>query len=192
MSKDEITENEKWQAVANCDKSYDGIFFYGVKTTGIFCRPSCSSKTPARNNIVYFDSASAAMNAGFRICKRCCPDKTDYAPGYDLAEKLKKLLLEAYDKEINLKELSNSLGASSHHLERLFKQYNGLTPVQYITKLRINRSLILLDKGDKDILEIAYISGFKSLSNFYKQFKKYTGSAPKEYRKNRSGLRINT
>jgi AraC family transcriptional regulator, regulatory protein of adaptative response / methylphosphotriester-DNA alkyltransferase methyltransferase len=75
-----LTENEKWEAVIKCDKTYDGQFFYGVKTTGIFCKPSCSSKTPLRKNCEFFDEIDKAYTSGLRPCKRCRPDLSDYKP----------------------------------------------------------------------------------------------------------------
>lgn len=182
MCRYELTDDEKWQAVVNCDKNYDGIFFYGVKTTGIFCRPSCNSKTPAKNHVTYFENAPAAMKAGFRICKRCRPDKAVYEPGLELFIRLRDSIAKSYEKEVDLKELSKQLGVSINHIIRLFKQFGGLTPAQYITGLRIQQALTLLSQGDLDIMEIAYRSGFKSLSNFYKQFKRHTGFSPGHYR----------
>ena len=83
----QISDNEKWQAVENCDKSYDDIFIYGVKTTGIFCRPSCRSKTPVRTNIVFFTNPTNAIEAGFRPCKKCRPDKIVFEPDLELVKK---------------------------------------------------------------------------------------------------------
>ncbi len=71
----QISDTEKWQAVVNCDKGYDGLFFYGVTTTGIFCRPACRAKTPRRENVVFFGNAEQAIEAGFRPCKKCRPDR---------------------------------------------------------------------------------------------------------------------
>lgn len=179
-----ISDSEKWQAVVNCDKSFDDLFFYGVKTTGIFCRPSCRAKTPAYNNIGFFDDAKAAIDAGFRPCKRCRPDKAVFQPDLELVKKAKEIFDENYHKLIDLSSISKQLGVSTNHLARLFKQNSGFTPIHYITKLRVDRSVELLGQDDKDILEVAYMAGFKSLSNFYKCFKEQTGYTPKEYRKN--------
>lgn len=181
----QISDNEKWQAVIGCDKDYDGLFLYGVKTTGIFCRPSCRAKTPVRENVVFFDSPECALEEGFRPCKKCRPDKAVFEPDLELVKKAKDFLNENFDKTVNLRDISKELGVSLNHLTRLFKQHNGLTPAQYITKLRIDKAAELLDQRDIDILEIAYRTGFKSLSNFYKCFKEQTGKTPKEYRGNR-------
>ena len=86
-----LTDNEKWDAVVHCDPTYDGQFFYGVKTTGIFCRPSCKSKTPLRENVEFFDEAAVASARGMRPCKRCRPDLLDYAPTRELLSKIKAI-----------------------------------------------------------------------------------------------------
>lgn len=178
-----ISDNEKWQAVVNCDKSYDSSFFYGVRTTGIFCRPSCRAKTPAQANVVYFDNAEDAAAAGFRPCKRCCPDRVDFEPDAELANKAKDMLYKSCDSPVELRRISTQLGVSMNHLERLFRKHIGLTPTQYITGVRVDKALELLGKPDGKILEIAYTSGFKSLSYFYKCFKEQTGYTPEEYRR---------
>lgn len=179
-----ISDNEKWQAVVNCDKSYDGSFFYGVRTTGIFCRPSCRAKTPARANVVYFDKAEDAAEEGFRPCKRCCPDKASFEPDIELANKAKAMLDKSCDRPVELRRISAQLGVSMNHLERLFRKHIGLTPTQYITGVRVGKALEQLEKSDGKILEIAYTSGFNSLSYFYKCFKQQTGYTPEEYRRN--------
>ena len=178
-----ITDNEKWQAVVICDKSCDGLFFYGVKTTGIFCRPSCTSKTPYRENVIFFDNAANSMAEGFRPCKKCRPDIVVFEPDLELVKKAKDIFNVNYDKSINMSQVSKQLGVSANHLGRLFRQNYGVTPMNYIIKLRIDKSGELLEQENMNILEIAYATGFKSLSNFYKCFKEHTGHTPNEHRK---------
>jgi len=178
-----ITDKEKWEAVISCNKDYDGFFFYGVKTTGIFCRPSCKSKAPARENVVFFDSAETAMKEGFRPCKRCCPDKEAFWPALEIVKSIKAVLDENYNRSVELGRISVQLGISINHMERLFKQHIGLTPKQYINRLRVDKASELLKEADGEILDIAYRTGFGSLSNFYRCFKQHTGCTPKEYRR---------
>jgi AraC family transcriptional regulator of adaptative response / methylphosphotriester-DNA alkyltransferase methyltransferase len=177
-----ISDNEKWQAVISCDNCYDGLFFYGVKTTGIFCRPSCRSKTPARENVVFFDNSKVAADEGFRPCKKCRPDKAVFEPDSELVKKAKDILDSNFDNTIDLRDISKQLGVSTNHLARLFKKQLGLTPANYITGLRIAKAAELLGQSDANVLEIAYMTGFKSLSNFYRCFKARTGITPKEHR----------
>ena len=179
-----ISDSEKWQAVVSCDKSYDGLFFYGVKTTGVFCRPSCRAKTPARENVVFFDNAKAAIDKGFRPCKKCRPDKAAYDPELELVKKAKDIFDLNYNDTIDLNRISGQLGVSTNHLARLFKRQLGLTPMRYITGLRVEKAAELLRQENSGILEIAYMTGFNSLSRFYKCFKAQTGLTPKEQQKN--------
>jgi len=183
-----ISDNEKWHALVSCDGRYDGIFFYGVKTTGIFCRPSCNSKTPVRDNVTFFDNAANAIEAGFRPCKRCCPDKVVFEPDLELMKKAKNIFDTNYNKQVDVSQISKQLGVSTNHLIKIFKHYNGLTPTQYIVKIRVGKASELLNQTDINIFEIAYMTGFKSLSNFYKCFKEQTGHTPNKHRKSRGDL----
>lgn len=183
-----ISDNEKWQAVVNCDKSYDSLFLYGVKTTGIFCRPSCKAKTPMRENVIFFENPSYAIVSGFRPCKKCRPDQEVFEPDIELVKKAKDVFDTNYHKSLGLTHISNQLGVSKNHLVRLFKEHYGLTPIEYITKLRVDKAVELLGQADISIIETAYLAGFKSLSNFYKCFKERIGYSPNQYRKNRDKI----
>lgn len=178
-----ISDNDKWQAVLNCDKGFDGLFLYGVKTTGIFCRPSCKSKAPDRGNALFFDSSAAAIEAGFRPCKRCCPDKEFFEPERELVEKARKLFDSGFESSGGMDSAAKQLGVSVNYLTRLFRKQLGVTPARYVAGLRIGKAAELLAGTDKDILDIAYEAGFRSMSSFYRYFRGMTGCTPKEYRK---------
>ncbi|MBP2637470.1 MAG: AraC family transcriptional regulator [Firmicutes bacterium] len=180
-----ISDDRKWQAVVNCDRNYDGIFFYGVKTTGIFCKPSCKSKTPVRENVNFFAHTAEALKHGFRPCKRCCPNKDVFEPELELVGQAKDIINADYNQQIDISYIAKQLGVSKNHLIRLFKRHSEFTPTQYFTKVRVGKARELLDQEDLSILELAYAVGFKSLSNFYKCFKEQTGRTPHEYRKRR-------
>lgn len=183
-----ISKDEKWNAVITCNKSYDGIFYYAVKTTGIFCRPSCKARAPLKENTLFFNNAGDAIKEGFRPCKLCRPDINEdtYEPNRALVQKVKEKLNQNYNKPFDLRFVSIEFGVSISHLTRLFKEYTGLTPNEYIIQIRINKAMLLLSTSNENILEIAYGVGFKSLSNFYKCFKDNTNCTPKEYRKRNS------
>jgi AraC family transcriptional regulator of adaptative response / methylphosphotriester-DNA alkyltransferase methyltransferase len=183
-----ITDKEKWQAVISCDKGYDGIFLYGVKTTGIYCRPSCKAKAPARKNVFFFNNSTEAAEAGYRPCKRCRPDKAAFDPNMELVNKAKGLIEERYTCLIEAGKVAKEVGVSTSHLTRLFKKHQGTTPTYYINELRINKASELLENTDAKVLEIAYATGFRSLSSFYKCFKQQTGKTPIEYRESRGEL----
>lgn len=181
-----MLSEDKWEAVVNCDKRYDGLFYYAVKTTGIFCRPSCKAKPSLKKNTLFFDSVDKALKEGFRPCKMCRPDikESIYEPNKEIMKKTREILNNSYNKAPNLSNIAHELGFSDSHLIRLFKKYYGLTPNEYIIKMKVEKSMELLYQTDLDIITIAYEVGFKSLSNFYKFFKEYAGYTPKEYRKN--------
>ncbi|WP_315121727.1 Ada metal-binding domain-containing protein [uncultured Clostridium sp.] len=184
----EISNEDRWSAIINCNKHYDGLFYYAVKTTGIFCRPSCRAKPPLKRNTLFFNNSQDAMNAGFRPCKMCRPDINEhiYEPNKILIRKVREILNHDYRKEINFKAISQEVGMSDSHLTRLFRHYYGLTPSEYIMQLRVKKSKELLSQTTLDIVAVAYEAGFKSLSNFYKCFKEQAGYTPKEYRKSNS------
>lgn len=170
--------NDKWSAVVNCDKRFDGLFFYGVRSTGIFCRPSCTSKTPRRENVRFFHNVAEAVRSGFRPCKKCRPDLTGYDPGRELVEQAK----ERYARSIDLPESSALPAISSNHLARLFKKYEGCTPGRYLAGLRIEKAKKMLAETNMSILDIALLCGFDSLSNFYRRFREYADSTPAQFR----------
>lgn len=178
-----ISNNDKWQAILSCDKSFDGLFLYGVSTTGIFCKPSCRSKAPAKENVLFFSRCEDAIAAGFRPCKRCRPDKEAFEPERDLVEKARKCFDSDFEGTVDVNITAKLLGVSMNHLTRLFRKQLGITPAHYVAGLRISKAAQLLKDTDKDILEIAYMSGFRSLSSFYRCFRQLTGCTPKEYRK---------
>ena len=105
----------------------------------------------------------------------------------DLVAKAKMIMDADYERAIDMTSLSKRLGISSNHLSRLFKRHSGLTPSKYITKIRVDKALTLLNREELSIADIVYATGFKSVSNFYKCFKAQTGHSPNEHRKNRGG-----
>jgi AraC family transcriptional regulator of adaptative response / methylphosphotriester-DNA alkyltransferase methyltransferase len=178
-----IPDHTKWQAVVSCNKDYDGLFLYGVTTTGIFCRPSCRAKTPIRKNVVFFVTPEAALNAGFRPCKKCRPDILTFEPDQDVIQKALLILDQAYNQPINMTAVAKQVGVSLSHFNRLFKKVTKLTPTQYLVKRRVTEAIRLLAQTEYNILEIAYSTGFRSLSSFYQCFKAYCGHSPNELRR---------
>lgn len=178
-----MTNEEKWAAVVNCDASYDGIFYYGVKTTGIFCRPSCKSKKPLRSNITFFPTIEAAYDYGLRPCKRCRPDLLSFNPTEEIVKKAKAIFDSYFQDHTRLTTEIKSLGISQNHLIQLFRRQFNETPVGYINRLRVERAKALLRETDMGILNIAMSCGFGSLSSFYECFKKQVALTPKEYQR---------
>jgi AraC family transcriptional regulator of adaptative response / methylphosphotriester-DNA alkyltransferase methyltransferase len=182
-----VDNEERWNAVVKSNGRYDGLFYYAVKTTRIFCRPSCKAKAPLKKNTLFFDDIQDALREGFRPCKMCRPDLNSpvFDPNKELIKKVKQEIENSYSEAFSVYDTAQKLGLSGRHLVRLFKEYYGMTPNEYIQHLKINKSRSLLMHTNKDIIDIAYGVGFKSLSTFYKSFKVQVGTTPGQYRKNR-------
>ena len=176
------SESVMWKAVKECSKEYDGEFFYVVKTVGVYCRPSCRSKQPLRKNVLFFENFSQAENAGFRPCKRCRPELTDYSPALKLAKQIKNLVDRYFSEKQRLSSELNLLGFSKNHLSYVFKQQYGLSLSNYSKQKQVAYVKKSLAETDLPIIEIAYDAGFESLSAFYTFFKKHVKSTPKNYR----------
>ncbi len=178
---------EKWNAVIGNDSFYDGIFYYGVKTTGIFCRPSCKSKEPKPENVSFFDNIDQAYHDGLRPCKRCRPDLIYFNPMDETIEKAGQMINTYFTDPETLSEKLKELRISQNYFISLFRSKYGITPVEYIKSLRMKKATELLSSSELTILDIAIDCGFGSLSTFYEAFKKYFKMTPKEYRKTNGG-----
>jgi AraC family transcriptional regulator of adaptative response / methylphosphotriester-DNA alkyltransferase methyltransferase len=178
-----MTNDQKWQAVLKNDEQYDKLFFYGVKSTKIFCRPSCKSKTPLKKNILYFENIQQAEQAGYRLCKRCRPDLLEYRPINEIAEKAKALLHDYFLEQQKLMNEFEQLGVSRHRMAMIFKECYGMTPKKYYDTLRIEEAKKKLTATDATIMDIAFDTGFRSLSAFYMLFRKRMNISPSKYRK---------
>ena len=176
-----MTREEMWQAVQSSDTAYDGLFFYGVKTTRIFCRPSCRSKPPKRENVCYFGTAAQAQEAGFRPCKRCRSDLLAYQPMREMAEAVKRKMEQA---EPGSSVPLDAMGLTTRRITDIFKQTYGVTPKEYADDLRLDAAKQKLARTTEKVVDIAYEVGFASLSAFNRFFKKETGETPTAYRKN--------
>ncbi|MDV4150510.1 Ada metal-binding domain-containing protein [Clostridium sp. AL.422] len=177
-----MNKEEKWKAVIQYDSRYDGKFFYGVKTTRIFCHPSCKSKNPNRQNVEFFSTTESAIENGFRPCKRCRPDLVEYNPITNIANSMKEIYDKYYFDEELIQIKIDELHIAKSHLIRVFNKTFGQTPKSYISKVRIEKSKELLKTSNKSITEISYDCGYKSLSTFYDNFKKFEGMSPMSYR----------
>lgn len=181
MEKRMMADDQMWEAVRTCDTSCDGKFFYGVKTTGIYCRPSCKSKLPKRENIVFFRTREEAEKAGFRPCKRCRPDLLQYDPALELSERTKELLDQHFSDRLRLGRDMKEMGVSRKHLTQVFREQYDITPSAYLIRVRIAAARQFLQDG-YDISDAAGAAGYESLSEFYDHFRRQTGMTPARYR----------
>ncbi len=182
----DISEDTMWKATVSCDPVYDGMFFYAVKTTGIFCRPSCKSKAPKSENVTFFSNAAGAQKAGYRPCKRCQPDlkSKNYDPFKSAIEDTKHIIENHYDQKMPLDELASMVGVSRFHLNRLFKNRTGNTPRMYLEEVRVKKAKELLLTTTLNCTEVGYQIGYQSTSSFYNAFKRSTGLSPSQFQAN--------
>lgn len=170
---------EMYQALLNKDLAYEGVFIAAIKTTGIFCRSSCSARKPKEQNVEYYSTCSEAISFGFRPCKVCKP----LEPLGTTPDWIKSLLLEiASGNNIRLKDYElRQRGVEPARLRRWFKKHHGMTFQAYLRALRLNQAIGRI-KHDMSVTEIAFDSGYESLSGFGEAFKKLTGVSPKSSR----------
>ena len=173
-------------AVMNRDTRADGSFVYAVRSTGIFCRPSCASRRPRPERIALFDTVKDAQAAGFRACLRCRPERR---PAHqDIVQRVCRLI-EAHDEGVpSLSELAGEVGLSSHQLVRTFKSAVGMTPKAYADLRRVERLKARLREGGS-VTRAMYDAGYASSSRLYEQGAKFIGMTPSDYRKGGRGQR---
>jgi AraC family transcriptional regulator, regulatory protein of adaptative response / methylphosphotriester-DNA alkyltransferase methyltransferase len=176
-----LTFEEMWEKIIACDPKYDGLFFTAVKTTKIYCRPSCRSRKPKKINVKFYHDIDEVEKAGFRACKRCQPEVDD-SPQLGLVRDIIAFLVNQYNQKVELKDIANHVGVSSYYLERLFKKETLETPRSYLEKIRVDKASYLLTSTSLTNLEICLEVGFQSPSNFYKVFRRLKNCTPSEYR----------
>ncbi|EKN68805.1 methylphosphotriester-DNA alkyltransferase /transcriptional regulator [Neobacillus bataviensis LMG 21833] len=180
-SSNEIMSDEKWQAIINNDDSYNNQFFYAVKTTGIFCKPSCKSRTPKKENVRIFQNAEEALSANFRPCKRCKPTN-ERLPDNEWVALITEYIDKNYTEKLTLETLAEISHGSPYHLQRTFKKITGNTPVEYIQEVRINTAKKYLLQSGRTVSEIAKMVGISNTPYFFTLFKKMTDATPAHFR----------
>jgi AraC family transcriptional regulator of adaptative response/methylated-DNA-[protein]-cysteine methyltransferase len=182
------TDPEAWRAVQSRDARYDGRFVYAVSSTRIYCRPSCPSRRPARENVAFFDQPGDAERAGYRACLRCTPGAHD-APGLQAVERARDYLDASNDHVVSLAELAKHAGVSSAQLQRSFKRIVGLSPKEYQDAQRVRHFKLRLRAGDT-VSRATYEAGFGSSSRVYERSDALLGMTPASYAKGGRGVHI--
>lgn len=181
------TLNEaQWKAVFLNDSAYDDLFVYAVKTTRIFCRPSCKSRPPKREHVGMFATPEEALQAGYRPCKRCKPTG-GRLPDEEWIDGVAEYIDIHYAEPLTLQVLADIGHGSPYHLHRTFRKVLGMTPVAYIHRTRIEHAKRQLLSTDMPVTEIGLSVGMPNLSYFITLFKKKTGSTPAAYRQHHRG-----
>lgn len=176
-----ITDKEG-QAVVLNDASFDNLFRYAVKTTKIFCRPSCHSRTPKKANIEIYYDLNAPEKHGYRPCKRCRPNDK-IVDNALWAIEIETILLENYQKNLTLEELAYLAHGSESYLRHIFKKMTGQTPNQRLMEIRMHHAKNEVLNTQKKIDIIAKDVGISNVSYFIKKFKEHHGHSPQQFRK---------
>jgi AraC family transcriptional regulator of adaptative response/methylated-DNA-[protein]-cysteine methyltransferase len=177
----DVARDPRWAAVLGRDAASDGKFFYSVKTTGVFCRPSCAARTPRAENVAFHPSVEAAEKHGFRACKRCRPKGATLAE--EQARRVAKICqhLERTDPTPSLTELAKRAGWSVYHLHRVFQAVTGLTPRAYAAGRRAERLRTKLGQS-RTVTEAIYGAGYNSSGRFYEKADDVLGMTPSAFR----------
>jgi AraC family transcriptional regulator of adaptative response/methylated-DNA-[protein]-cysteine methyltransferase len=183
------TEAERWEAVQRRDQQADGVFWYSVSSTGVYCRPSCGARPALRRNVRFHDSCGDAEQAGFRPCLRCKPDQPPLAERHAAAVAQACRLIDAAEEGIDLDSLSQSCGMSRYHFHRIFKAHTGITPKAYAAAQRAQRLQQGLARAPS-VTEALYAAGFNSSGRFYAAANGVLGMSPKAFRAGGSGASI--
>lgn len=183
-------QNERWNAVATNDSAADGRFVYAVKSTGIYCRPSCKSRLPKPVNVTYFELPEAAEQAGFIACRRCKPRQSKPAdPNLQAVQSACEMIAGADETAPTLDELATAVGISPHHFHREFKRIVGVTPRQFWDAGRVKRLKNNLKSGD-GVAAAQYAAGYGSSSRLYEKSNINLGMTPATYGKGGKGALI--
>lgn len=183
-----MTEKEKWEVFetkSGREGAYDGKFYIAVKTTKIFCRPSCKARTPLSKNVELFDTMQECVDAGYRACKRCRPDLIEFSEVLTSEDDAKLLIEQYFSDTALLKSKLNALPVDHSYMNKRFLIKYGKTIAEFTKALRIENAKKLMKEGHS-VGAASFESGFGSLSAFYQNFKRYTGIPPGEFKKRAS------
>lgn len=176
----ETLADSRWPAVVTRDPRADGKFYYSVKTTGVYCRPSCAARLARPENVRFHATREEAERAGFRPCKKCKPDQSS-AGGHaaEIADACR--FIESCGEPPSLEQLAERAGLSAHHFHRLFKAATGLTPKRYAAAHRERRMRDAL-RGETSVTSAIYQAGYNSNGRFYEASDRMLGMKPSQYR----------
>ena len=185
-----VESDPRWAAVVGRDPQAEGTFYYSVKTTGVYCRPSCAARLPNPKNVQFHRTIVDAERAGFRPCRRCKPNQPslDQAHAATVAEICR--VIETADETPTLEALAKRAGLSPYYFHRVFKDVTGVTPRAYATAHRTRRVRDELAKTNKTVTEAIYDAGFNSGGRFYESSDTLLGMTPTDYRAGGSDTQI--
>jgi AraC family transcriptional regulator of adaptative response/methylated-DNA-[protein]-cysteine methyltransferase len=175
-------QDPRWRSVVARDRAADDTFVYAVKSTGIYCRPSCPSRQAKPENVAFYATCADAERAGFRPCKRCTPDRAGLAQRHAAMVAEICRAIEAAEEAPTLDELARMAGMSPYHFHRVFKAVAGVTPKAYADAHRAKRVRDELARSDGTVTAAIYGAGFNSSGRFYETSNRVLGMKPTDYR----------
>ncbi len=176
------SDEHRWQAVLARDASQDGAFVFAVSSTGVFCRPSCPSKRPRRENVAFFPLPEQAEKAGYRACLRCRPKSAGANTQADLVKSVCRYIEHHLDEPVTLARLAKTFHRSPFHLQRTFKGVLGVTPRAYADSCRLTSLKRNLQAGHS-VTRAMYDAGYSSSSRLYERTASQLGMTPDKYRR---------
>jgi O-6-methylguanine DNA methyltransferase len=184
-----------YAAMLRRDRAFDGVFFVGVTSTGIFCRPVCPARTPLQRNCTFHADAAAAVAAGFRACKRCRPETAPGSPAWagsaaSVARALTLIDAGGLDDAAPVEALGDKLGVGARQVRRLFARHLGVSPVAVAQAKRLAAAVLMIDAGEMPMAEVALAAGFGSVRRFNEVFAAVPGETPAARRKRRIGAEM--
>jgi AraC family transcriptional regulator of adaptative response/methylated-DNA-[protein]-cysteine methyltransferase len=184
-----LSDDDYWTALVRRDRNADGAFYYSVRTTGVYCRPSCAARLPRRENVQFYVTREAAERAGFRPCKRCRPNALSTSEQQTAAVENVCRTVENVGEMPSLDTLAEAAGLSRFHFHRIFKKVTGVTPRAYFTARRAQRVRDELVRSET-VTEAIYGAGFNSNGRFYANSSQMLGMTPTKFRSGAEGVSI--
>jgi AraC family transcriptional regulator of adaptative response/methylated-DNA-[protein]-cysteine methyltransferase len=184
-----LSERRFWRAVAARDGRYDGTFVYAVRSTGIYCRPSCPSRRPRRERVLFFAAPDAAEREGFRPCRRCHPRGVPGMAESHLIRQACLLMEQDSGDPVRIASVARQMGISPFRLQRMFRRLVGISPGAYVQSVRLRRFKTRLREGS-DVTNALYEAGYGSSSRLYERSNGHLGMTPATYRRGGRGMEI--
>jgi AraC family transcriptional regulator of adaptative response/methylated-DNA-[protein]-cysteine methyltransferase len=184
-----LNQEKCWEAIQRRDRGQDGRFYFGVVTTGVYCRPSCPGRRPLRKNVRFYETPEEAEREGLRACRRCHPREIASDPSAARIRELCRYIERHADEAPDLADLAARAGLSRFHLQRSFKAVAGVTPRQYLEACRVRKLKNSLRTAN-DVTDAVYDAGFGSASRVYERADTRLGMTPNQYRRGGFGVPI--
>ena len=190
----ELDQEACYRAVKGRDRRFDGMFYTAVRTTGIYCRPSCPAITPRRRNVSFFRTAAGAQGAGYRACRRCLPDATPGSPEWDVAadvaSRAMRLVADGVVERDGVEGLASALGYSTRQLNRVVTQEYGAGPLALARSRRAQTARVLIETTDLSFADIAFAAGFASVRQFNDTVREVYAATPTKLREGSATRRV--